>query len=52
LFLGKKEYITIKKTEIHGAQVRVPQSHLGGRRKQSQERDLGGKGIREGKRGT
>jgi len=39
------------------AQVRTSQSHLGGRRKQSkEERDggkvLGGKGDREGKRGT
>jgi hypothetical protein len=36
-------------------QVRMPQSQLGGRRKQSQEgggTDLGGKGYRKGKRGT
>ena len=35
--------------------MRAPQSHLGGRRKQSQDRggrDLGGKGDREKKRAT
>jgi hypothetical protein len=46
----------LKKANKLRAQVRMPQSHLGKRRKQSQEaegwRDLGRRGDMEGKRGT
>jgi hypothetical protein len=58
--LTKKKYripriqsTELKKLTCQRAQVRMPQCHLGGRRKQSQGGSvLGEKGNRDGKRGT